>query len=121
MTAPLPSNPSLETWKVGIAESKIRLLRENGDKRRLVRIRLVKEVCEKPGDIVHGWKRQDKDDCYLYYGSPKSDYRSATIETPAPEGMVFLVFVLPDGTIDDWNWRPASEDDPRIPEGIRSE
>jgi hypothetical protein len=32
--------------------------------------------------------------------------------------MLFLVFVLPDGTIDHWTWREQSKEDPGLPEGF---
>jgi len=32
--------------------------------------------------------------------------------------MIFLVFVLPDGTIDDWNWRKVDANHPDLPEGV---
>jgi hypothetical protein len=35
--------------------------------------------------------------------------------------MFFVVFVLPDGTIDDWAWRPACKDNEELPEGITGE
>lgn len=43
------------------------------------------------------------------------------IEIPAPPSMFFLVFVLPDGTIDFWNWRPVSQVDSEAPEGVEGE
>lgn len=105
-------------WPVGVTETKFRRLRENSHLVKLGRLALVAEVLENPTIIVEGWNRPDTGDCLVYVGKPDKDYRSAAIELPAPQGMLFAVFVLRDGTVDDWNWRPVSSNDPELPDGV---
>ena len=112
------SNPEGSAWKVGIAPALLDVLRTNSHTVKLMRIMLVKEVLIGPCAIFGGWSRPEKDDCFVYAGRPNRDYRGKQIETPPPPGMIFLVFVLPDGTIDDWSWRRVLEDDPGLPQGI---
>lgn len=116
--ARLPSKPDQETWKVGIAPAKLEILQRYGHEAKLVRILLVSDVLRDTYAIFEGWSRPDTDGCFVYAGKPGRDYPRRGIDTPAPPGMIFLVFVLPDGTIDDWNWRPINPEDPTIPEGI---
>ena len=113
-----PSSPDRETWTVGIAQSKLEILQKFGHAVKQARILLVRDVLSDTREIFQGWSRPDTDDCLVYVGSPGHDYRGPTIEVPPPKGMVFLVFVLPDGTIDDWNWRPVTTEDATMPEGI---
>jgi hypothetical protein len=105
-------------WKVGIAPGLLALLQQNGHVVKQARILLIDEVLRETRAIFHGWSRPGTEDCFVYAGNPGRDQHGPTIETPPPPGMVFLVFVLPDGTIDDWNWRKAAEGDPDVPEGI---
>lgn len=119
--AVLPGSGGATFWEVGIHEKKIRLLQENGHITKLARIRLVEETFEDTIVLVRGWSRPGKENCLIYVSKPKCDYRSASISTPPPPGMRFAVFVLPDGTIDDWAWRQQSENDPDIPQGVEGE
>jgi len=105
-------------WTVGIDEGKITLLARKGHEAKLARIALVKDVLDDPDGIIGGWSRPDRGDCYVYFGTPNRDFRSTTIETPAPPEKMFLVFVLSDGTIDDWNWRLVDSNNPNLPEGL---
>ena len=114
-----PSNPDKATWKVGIASDLLALLQKKGHTVRQARILLVGEVLRETRTIFEGWSRPNKDDCFVYAGNPERDYRGPTIETPSSPGMIFLVFVLPDGTIDEWNWRKVTVGDPSRPEGIK--
>jgi len=113
-----PNSPDQETWKVGIAQSKLEILQKFGHAVNQARILLVRDVLSDTRKIVQGWSRPDTDDCFVYVGGPGYDCRGSTIQVPPPPGMVFLVFVLPDGTIDDWNWRPVKREDATMPEGI---
>lgn len=116
-----PVDPSRE-WTTGIHQRLYQSLQWNGHEAKLARIALVDDVLTRDGTkrIYKGWFRQGKDDCYVYVGTPDGDHRSLSIHTPPPPGMVFLVFVLPDGSIDDWNWRPAKKDTTE-PEGVSGE
>jgi hypothetical protein len=116
--ARLPSKPDEETWSVGIHREKFQLLYSQNDTISLARLVCVGQTLEDTRVIVEGWSRPGKDDCFVYIGRPTRDYRRPTIETPAPPGMLFVVFVLPDGTIDYWRWRQQSEADPEVPQGI---
>ena len=116
--ARLPSDPDRQTWKVGIAAGLLQALQKHGHAVKQARILLVRDVLDDTREIFRGWSRPDTDECFVYAGQPDRDYRSPTIQVPPPKGMIFLVFVLPDGTIDDWNWRPLRTDDPTTPEGI---
>lgn len=89
------------TWQTGFAARTLEFLISKGHKEKLARARLVEGVLKTPETIIQGWGR-DKDDCLIYVGSPRQDFRSDSVETPPPRGMLFLVFVFPDGTIDDW-------------------
>lgn len=108
-----------ETWSVGIRESDLDRLRRTNHECYLARIRCVDEVLNAPELVIEGWDRPDRDDCYVYVGRPSRDYRSLSIDVPAPRGQVFLVFVLPDGTIDSWGWRPVDALDPARPEDMK--
>jgi hypothetical protein len=105
-------NPGNKTWQVGVPEWLYRKHQTNGHEKALARLLLVETVLQ--GGTVHlfeGWWRKGKDEgCYVYAGSPGRDFKSLKIETPAPRNMLFLIFVLFGGTIDDWAWRPRSEE-----------
>lgn len=116
--ARLPSDPERGTWKVGIAPALLDALRTNSHTVKQMRIMLVEEVLADPSAIFEGWSRPDTDDCFVYVGRPDRDFRGRGIETPPPVGMLFLVFIFSDGTIDDWNWRKARGDDSDLPEGV---
>lgn len=107
-----------KTWTVGVAERKIKLLRANGHEVKLARAMLLGKVLSEPLVIGKGWCRFEKEDCLIYAGKTGIDYRSRTIEVPPPPGCFFLAFILPDGTIDDWAWRPASETNSDVPSDI---
>jgi hypothetical protein len=117
--ARLPSNPEQDAWKVGIPAATIDLLQKRNHHHRQARILLIEAVLSDPAAIFEGWSRPEKEDCFVYAGNPGCDYYGACIEVPPPPGMIFLVFVLPDGTIDEWNWRPTKSDAPTEPQGIK--
>ena len=108
-------------WTVGIEEAHYTVLKHHGHEKQIARLMLVKETLDDPIRIHKGWCRQDKEDSYVYVGKPTHDYRSLTIETPAPPGQLFLVFILPGGTIDEWTWRPVAEKTPETPQGVEGE
>ncbi len=116
--ARLPSNPDQQIWKVGIAPRLLETLQKQGHAVKQARILLVRDVLGDTREIFQGWSRPDTDDCFVYAGNPVHDYYKPNIEVPPPPNMIFLVFVLRDGTIDDWNWRPIDPEDPTIPKGI---
>lgn len=116
-----PNDTDGERWKIGIHEKFIMTLAKNGHEQKLARLNCVKQVLEDTRLIVQGWSRPDKDECFVYCGLPDKDFKSRTIEVPPPPGMLFLVFVLPDGTIDDWVWRKADSMDITKPEDINGE
>ena len=109
-------------WKTGIHEWLYRRLQHSGHEKALARLLLVNDVLS--GGTTHiyrGWSRRGKDECFVYAGHPGRDFKSLSIETPAPKGMVFLVFILGDGTIDEWTWRPLAEDEEDRPQGVTGE
>jgi len=108
------------TWPTGFSARNLEFLISKGHKEKLAKARLAEEVLLAPDSIIRGWGR-DKDDCWIYIGKPGHDFRSDSIETPPPVGKLFLVFVLPDGTIDDWAWRDARADEPNLPAGMKGE
>jgi hypothetical protein len=113
-----PHEPGKKKWNVGVEEAHFNRLRHQGHEAPLARLKLVEEVLEGGiTSIYQGWLRPGKEDCYVYVGSPDLDYKSLTITTPAPPNMAFLVFILPDGTIKDWTWRPLVDGENR-PEGM---
>ena len=116
--ARLPSNPDQETWKVGIAPSLLETLQKKGHAVKQARILLVRDVLDDTRAVFEGWSRPGTDDCFIYAGNPGHDFHGPTIELPQPPNMIFLVFVLRDGTIDDWNWRPLKADDLSMPDGV---
>ena len=124
----LPFNEAIDpndlrgTWKTGIPEWLYKEVQIHGHEAKHARIAVIDEVLTRNGTIrlYRGWSRPGKDDCFVYVGQPEQDHRSLTIHTPAPKGMVFLVFVLTDGTIDDWGWRPAKPGQTE-PEGVSGE
>jgi len=113
-----PRNNNGGTWKVGVAKSKISLLSDKGHLVKAYRLRLVEEVLSEPQCVICGWSRPDTDGCYVYVGQPESDWHGPAIEVPAPPNKLFVVFLFSDGTIDDWNWRDKSAEDPAIPAGL---
>ncbi len=117
-----PKNPDGGRWKVGLPEAHYRKIQVSGHDKAIARLKLVLEVLQ--GGTTHlfeGWSRPGKEDCYVYVGMPKRDHKSLTIDTPAPKGMVFLVFVLADGTLDEWTWRECSKEDQSVPIGINGD
>ena len=112
-----PNNPD-ERWEVGVLEEKFRFLQRRGHQVKLCRLEMVKAVLDDTLAIIEGWSRPDSDDCFVYVGKPEFDRREIDIEVPPPPGMLFLVFVLAGGTIDEWGWRQQSESDPNIPDGV---
>jgi len=116
-----PKDTDGPRWTVGIHEKLLKSMTENGHVQKIARLRCVKQVLEDTRLIAQGWSRPDKEGCFVYCGLPDTDYKSLTIEVPPPPGMLFLVFVLPDGTIDDWAWRKADANDGTRPEDIKGE
>jgi hypothetical protein len=116
-----PGNPDGAHWQVGLDQAHIEHLRSKGHKTLLARLILVEETLKDTTVIIRGWSRPGKEDCYVYVGKPKHDRRSAVIETPAPPNKVFLVFVLPNGTIDHWTWRDENPEEPGLPQGVTGE
>src|SRR6185312_4934673 len=93
-------------WPVGIPEWLYRHHQHHGNEKALGRLFLVGELLqEKTEEIREGWCRPGKEDCFAYCGQLARDFKSPQIETPAPPGMTFVVFVLRDGSIDEWTWR----------------
>lgn len=116
-----PKNPEVDKWLTGISPDLYRRLQHQGDERRQARLLLVREVLEECTEALYGgWSRPMKDDSFVYVGRPTHDFKSLSIETPPPLGMVFLVFVLPDGTIDEWTWR-KSDPESGAPLGVNGE
>ena len=109
-------------WKTGVPEGLYRHIQHHGHEKAIARLLLVREVLEGGTiSLFRGWSRPDKEDCFAYFGLPSRDFKSLTIETPAPKHMGFLVFVLPDGTIDEWTWRPLDEKGESQPTGVTGE
>jgi len=116
-----PTDPS-KYWETGVPERLYKELQNHGHEKAMARLLLVREVLlEGALHIYGGWCRPDKEDCWVYVGRPNRDLKSLSIETPAPKGMVFLVFVLSDGTIDEWTWRGQAEEGEDKPDGITGE
>jgi len=116
-----PKDAPRARWKVGVPEWLYKRQQIHGHEKELARLRLVLEVLQEEGGtkrLYEGWSRPGKEDCYVYVGRPNRDYKSLRIETPPPPGMIFLIFVLSDGTIDGWTWRKARPDDPNGPLGV---
>lgn len=118
-----PRNPN-EFWDVGIPGWLYRKHQNSGNEKALGRIFLVADVLQGGTEEIHrGWSRPGKEtDCYAYWGRPTREFKSPRIETPAPPGMAFVVFVLPDGSIDEWTWRALSEEGGfSYPAGVKGE
>jgi hypothetical protein len=111
--------PSEGDWEVGVHESHIKHHQHHGHQAPLARLVLVQDVLSNPLSVFEGWSRPEKEDCYVYVGDPKTDFHSLTIQKPAPPNYLFLVFILPDGTIDLWNWRARAPGTTNIPEDVR--
>ncbi|MBW3598484.1 MAG: hypothetical protein KY475_14585 [Planctomycetes bacterium] len=114
-----PDDPDNSTWEVGIEHRDYESLQKGKDQARFARIILVKAVLDDPTLIIRGWTRPDKGDCFAYAGEPKMDYRSLSIEVPPPPGQLFLVFILPSGTIDLWTWRMKDTQNPLLPQDVK--
>ena len=117
-----PANPE-SCWNVGVPEWLYKLHQNRGNEKQIARIVLVDEIL-RPDETVRlyrGWARPGQEESFVYQGRPASDHKSLTIWTPAPPGMAFLVFVLPDGTIDDWTWRSLRQGEGDEVEGIKGD
>ena len=110
-----------DTWEIGILQNHYNAIRIHGHEKQIARIVCVDEVLADPASLFRGWNRPDKDNCFVYAGFPENDFKSLTISTSRPRNMIFLVFVLEDGTINDWNWREIDADAPMQPMGINGE
>lgn len=107
------------TWEIGIPEWLYRMHQNKGNEQKLARIAVMDEVLQGGTlRLYKGWARLGKEECYVYEGRPERDFRSLTISVPAPPNMAFLVFVLPDGTIDAWGWRSIKQDGGNQVDGI---
>jgi hypothetical protein len=115
----ISTRTSSGVWEVGVHEAHIKWLRNRGHGAPLARLVLVREVLADPLSVFEGWSRPDKEDCFVYVGDPKYDYHSPSIQTPAPPNFLFLVFILPDGTIDFWTWRARAPGSNNIPEDVK--
>ncbi len=115
-----PRNPPDDKWSVGVPEWLYRQQQIHGHEKQSARLWLVADVLQgETRRLYEGWSRPGKDDdCYVYAGRPGRDFKSRTIETSPPKRMVFLIFVLPDGSIDDWTWRPCTDSDADSPSGV---
>jgi hypothetical protein len=115
-----PRNPQNEQREMGVKEEHYRYLQHHGDEKAIARLWLVGQVLQGGTACIYkGWGR-GKDDCHIYVGYPGEDRKSLTITTPPPPNMAFLVFVLPDGTIENWTWRPLISGG-ITPEGMEGE
>lgn len=118
-----PKNPG-KSWRIGIPEGAYRVRQRKGHEAPLARILLIGEVIEGGTDQIYGgWSRPGKDEgCYVYVGYPSCDCPSPQIQLPPVPNHCFCVFVLPDGSIDDWTWRRViTEGDDSRPQGVSGE
>ena len=80
-------------WTVGIERAHYETLQKYGHEKAIARLILVKETLDDPTRIYRGWSRQDKEDSYVYVGAPGHDFRTLSIELPAPPGRLFLASI----------------------------
>lgn len=107
-------------WTVGVSERHYKRLQNSGHEKAIARLLLVRYVLEGgTSSIFEGWSRPDKEGCFVYAGYPKQDFQSLRIEIPVRKGLIFLVFVLPSGEVDEWTWRCASDGGESRPDGVR--
>ena len=103
-----PDDPTgFASHEVRLAQNHTESLLKHGLDAKFARLALVPEVLQSPMMVLRGWKRAGFDDALIYVGRPARDFRNAQIETPPPQGMVFLVFVTPNGNISDWRWEKS--------------
>ncbi len=121
LTTRSPHNPFGDSWSVGIDQGLLAMIVKNGHEQKLARLKCLQEVLSRPDAIFRGWDRPDRASCFVYAGHPAHDYKTTSIELPPIPKMIFLVFILPDGTIDDWGWRPLDPERAGLPEGITGE
>lgn len=55
-----PEDPE-KTWRIGVSEPKLALLREKGHEFRLARLLLVDQVVREPLLLIRGWDRPTKE------------------------------------------------------------
>lgn len=118
-----PNDPD-KTWRIGIPEWLYRVHQRKGHEAALAHILLIAEVIEGGSyQIFRGWSRPGKDEgCHMYVGYPSCDRPSLQIQLPPIPNHCFCVFVLPDGSIDNWTWRRAiAEGDDSRPQGVSGE
>lgn len=117
-----PCHPQEAKWKTGVDERYYKQLQNSGHEKAIARLLLVERVLNGGTERIYkSWCRPEKEDCFVYVRYPDVDFKSLTISTPPPPNMAFLVFVLPDGTITEWTWRPLSEAERDTPEGVTGE
>jgi hypothetical protein len=112
-----PEDPT-RTWKIGIRKGFLEGLHARGHESRIATARLIQGCVLPPEVLIGGWGR-GKGDCLVYVGCPGHDFRTLSIECSPPPGRAFLVFVLPDGTIDDWGWREVEKQGVAVPRDMK--
>lgn len=114
-----PNDPENQLWTVGISANYYDRLIRMRHSPPFARILLLKDNLRSGTlSIFKGWNRPETDQCFVYASQPELDYQSLTIELPSKPNCLFLSFVLPDGTIDFWDWRPRREGSANLPEDV---
>jgi hypothetical protein len=99
-----PSDASGEsTVECWIDQGTIHFLTKGVLTQRWFRIQCVADVLRDPIHVVEGWNREGYESARCYIGRPQ-DHPSEGITLPPKPGMCFLVFVLPNGKIEEWGW-----------------
>jgi hypothetical protein len=92
-------------------------IKEDGPTWKFYDARLIPEVLKNPTVVFEDLKREGFHDAYCYVGKPGLRYVASQSRVPAPENLVFAVYVKKVWglVVFDWDWREESQADPGYP------
>ena len=76
----------------------------------------VREVLADPTGIFRGMREEGERSWLCYVGKPRHSYTTDGNTCPPRKGRVLLVYVNDEGTVYNWRWETATDDDEGLPE-----
>ncbi len=116
-----PESPEDSTWEVWVPPAAVETVQKYGHESKFFGLLAVNWVLRNPLAIFKGWNRDRTEECFVYVGWPPTKRRNANVELPSDKTQLFLVYVLPGGSVEDWEWRKRSQTDNGKPEGVDGE
>ena len=118
---PDPKRPDDSTWEVCVPHGVVQHCQKHRHVSKLFGLAAVDFVLRDPKTIFKGWNRDRTEECWVYVGWPPRKRRDADVDLPSDKTQLFMVYVFPDGSVQDWEWRKRSEEDLWKPEGVDGE